>query len=258
MRSISFEGQDLYYHIEGEGIPVLLLHGFLENQSIWDNIKPSIIASGCRVITVDLPCHGKSRFDGEICTMEFMAEGILKVLSHEKIENPFLFGHSMGGYVGLELIKRIPVGLTLLHSNFWADSENKKHDRNRVIEVVTHSKKRFIREAIPNLFAPENRSKNEQDIETLISGACEIPIREIQASTAGMRDRNDNTVLLDEHNIYIIHGEEDPIIPSELLLSELKKVSKDIQLFTIKNCGHMSVWESPETLIKLMKSVISP
>lgn len=258
MKSIRYEGQDLFYKTAGQGIPVILLHGFMENHTMWKDISPFLIKMGCQVVSIDLPCHGKSRFFGKQCSMAYMAKGVAAIVKQENIQNPHLFGHSMGGYVGLELLKMTPIQLTLVHSNFWEDAPTKKEDRNRVIEILKKNKNRFIREAIPNLFAPENREKNQTQITTLIEQACQIPASEIQASTAGMRDRNDNSMLLETNMIAIIHGENDPIIPTEKLVVALNEISNPSPCFLIKDCGHMSIWEAPETLIKSMKKLIFP
>ena len=256
MKRFEFEGNTLYYSVEGNGTPVVLLHGFLEDHSMWDQVASELKPAGCKIITLDLPGHGKSRFDGEHCAMTWMAQVVDELLSILKVENPFVFGHSMGGYVGLELLQIRPVRLTLVHSNFWADPPQKKEDRNRVINIVAENKLLFIREAIPNLFAKSNRQKCQKDIERLIHQAGLLPVSEIQACTAGMRDREDHTDLLKEHRIQVIHGDLDPIIATSQIESGLKKFDLTDNLTIIENCGHMSTWEAPETLIKSIKKVI--
>lgn len=256
MKSIQFRGHEVFYEKKGEGFPVVLLHGFLENHTMWNAISEQLTNLGCEVMAIDLPCHGKSRFKGEVCSMPWMAEVVDHILTHEHYTNPFVFGHSMGGYVGLELLKFRSIRLTLVHSNLWADSEQKQLDRDRVIEIVKKNKGYFLREAIPHLFAPENREPCSDVIAQLIAEAEKIPVHEIQASTAGMRDRLPNEQLLDTHQITIIHGEKDPIISTEGIVKLLEERPHQPALVIIKNCGHMSIWERPEALIKSMKNVI--
>src|SRR5690606_26597669 len=105
----------------------------MEDSSVWDRLHPVFAEDGYCVITMDLPCHGKSRFNGEICEMTEMAEAVFAILYKFKFFNPIVIGHSMGGYVGLELMKLMACRLILLHSNFWEDPPEKKNDRNRVI-----------------------------------------------------------------------------------------------------------------------------
>jgi pimeloyl-ACP methyl ester carboxylesterase len=223
---------------------------------MWHNISPAIQALGFRVYLIDLPCHGKSRFQGEICTMGEMASLLDAFCIDKKIETPTIFGHSMGGYVGLELLKLRSVKLALVHSNFWADPIQKKRNRDRVVTIVRENKMRLINEAIPNLFAPINRDSNSEEINKLMDTASTIPAAEIIAATRGMRDRLDNTELLNHHSIHIIHGDSDPIIPTKQLTTGLDKTTQKHTLQTIKNCGHMSPWESPATLINSLKCVV--
>jgi pimeloyl-ACP methyl ester carboxylesterase len=244
------------YKIEGEGLPLLFLHGFLENQQMWDSILPDFLVDGYKCITIDLPCHGNSRFKGEICSMAFMAKQVDLVLKELNITDKVItIGHSMGGYVALELSQLRSTKTLLLHSNFWADSDAKKIDRNRVIELVENGKKKFIQEAIPNLFALENREKCRDTIQLIIASACGIPFQEIQAATAGMRDRKPFYDLMAEE-LRIIHGQKDPIISTTTLAQEQKKLINNIAVIHLQNVGHMSIWEDGQSLIKAIKSLI--
>jgi len=76
MKPFSFNGYQIHYKIKGKGRPLLFLHGFLENKEMWENILPSFSDSEYQLITVDLPCHGKSRYQNENCSMKEMAEGV--------------------------------------------------------------------------------------------------------------------------------------------------------------------------------------
>lgn len=256
MKALSLEKKTIYYRVFGSGNPVIFLHGFLENHSIWNSIAPEIEALGFKTFLIDLPCHGQSRFEGDICSMREMARIVDALCAQEKLDTPLVFGHSMGGYVGLELLKLRPIKLTLIHSNFWADPEEKKKDRNRVIEIVKSNKIRLINEAIPNLFSAENRSSCQPTISNLINEASSIPADEICASTAGMRDRLDNSELMNQHTINIIHGELDGIVKTRTLEDKVSKLTVLPSIFTIENCGHMSIWERPKTLINHLKVIV--
>ena len=245
----------MHYSVFGSGSPVVFLHGFLEDHSKWEDIAHELSALNLAVYLIDLPCHGKSRFKDEICSMQGVAELLSQFFNSMKIKNPFVFGHSMGGYIGLELIRITPIKLTLVHSNFWADSQSKKEDRNRVIEIVKKNKMRLIQEAIPNLFAIQNRIKNASTIEILLTKAALIPTKEIIACTKGMRDRSNLKSVINQHPIIIIHGDEDPIISTDMLLEELEGI-QEVELYRIPQCGHMSIWENPAMLIKLIQNIV--
>jgi len=246
----------LHYRIFGNGDPVIFLHGFLEDHQMWNSIAPKIEALGFKIILIDLPGHGLSRHKLSNCSMAEMAlllNGFCKAFS---ILNPFVFGHSMGGYVGLELLKLYSIKLTLIHSNFWEDSAEKKKDRNRFATIVAQNKQRLIQEVIPNLFAPNNRQRLQSVIDELCIRANKIPSQEIIASTLGMRDRLNNAYLLESHPISIVHGELDTVIKTNVMRQKLDTFDKTFPYHQINNVGHMSIWEDPDSLIKYIKMIL--
>ena len=255
MKIVNHKNINIHYWTFGKGSPIVFLHGFLEDHTMWTSIKKELIKN-YKVILIDLPCHGLTRFNGDVCTMKLMAECVHQVLREEKIINPYIFGHSMGGYVGLELLKLTPIKLTLVHSNFWADSPEKQKDRNRVIDIVKTKKSFFINEAIPNLFYRKNIKRCEKDIQQLIKKASTIPAQQIISATKGMRDRLDNLSLLKRHHINIIQGQHDPIIPENAIRNHLNGLKKDKNYYTIKNVGHMSIWEDKKQLMTVIKQII--
>ena len=246
----------IFYKQIGAGKPIVFLHGFLEDHSIWNTIYSPFVNRGFSCILVDLPCHGLSRFTGDICTMSQMAQTVAILLEDLGIKNPFVFGHSMGGYVGLELLRILPARLTLVHSNFWADPEEKKRDRNRVIDVVRTNKARFVNEAIPGLFATQNRERFHGEITRLTEFALKIPASEMIAATAGMRDRKPSYDLLETTEVNIIQGDSDTVVTAVKMVDELGKVSVEQHLFTISNCGHMGFFEQPQDLIMALENLV--
>src|SRR5690606_33245485 len=97
----------LYYEVKGEGRPLVLLHGYLENLKMWESIGKKL-SEEYKLIRIDLPGHGRSRTYGETHTMEFMAEKAHEVLNHLGIEKSAMAGHSMGGYVTLAFAEKYP------------------------------------------------------------------------------------------------------------------------------------------------------
>lgn len=255
MRIVNYKNINVHYWVFGNGNPIVFLHGFLEDQTMWTSIKKEFIKKN-QVILIDLPCHGLTKFEGEVCSMELMAKCVYQVLKQEQINHPTVFGHSMGGYVGLELLKLMPINLTLVHSNFWADDEEKKKSRDRVVDVVKTKKSFFINEAIPNLFWKNNIPECKNDINKLINKASTIPSKQIVSATKGMRDRLDNSNLLKLYPIKIIQGEFDPIIPVSAMHDNLIKTKTNLPFLTIKNVGHMSIWEDPVQLVEVMKGIV--
>lgn len=71
--TLSFKGIEVFYTRRGKGKTLLLLHGFLENQHMWNELTPSLSETHT-VISIDLLGHGQTECYGYIHTMEDMAE----------------------------------------------------------------------------------------------------------------------------------------------------------------------------------------
>ncbi len=225
---------------------------------MWDSILE--VFPKHKVLLIDLPGHGNSTaYDQQAYSMEFMAKKVQEVLEYETISNPILMGHSMGGYVGLELIKNVALEkLILLNSNFWADSDERRSNRNRVLEIVKQNKSVFLLEAIRNLF----HLKSEQldlVINDLIQKAARMESDEIIKTTKGLRDRNQNQSIVIEKadNMIVIQAENDPIIPVKEMEQEVNKLHKKPEYHEIENSGHMSIWENPKATIRILSKILN-
>ena len=161
----------------------------------------------------------------------------------------------MGGYVGLELAKLIDIKLVLIHSNFWNDSEQKKIDRDKVIELVKERKPFFVNTVIPNLFYTENRQKCQNTIHYLINRAIEIPTKEICAATMGLKTRIANHNVVKNQKVTIIQGEFDSIMTLNEMNTQIDNHFPQQNIHLIKDCGHMSIWEKPTELFEIIQQI---
>jgi len=244
---------NLKFKIEGEGFPLLFLHGFLEDSRMWEFLPTSKL--NYKKIYFDLPGHGGSSIPTGVPSIVRMAELILEKLRELGVEKCHVVGHSMGGYVALELARHDFVEkLVLLNSNFWEDSIQKKKDRDRVVSIVQKSKDLFILEGIKGLFA--SPKKHEKEINTLTSWAKEISIEGIVYATQAMKNRRNHLNTCNElgTNLFVIQGEKDLSTPS-YMMHEL--LPKENQLFVIPSIGHMSYIESSELVVQKLESFFS-
>ncbi|NND11204.1 MAG: alpha/beta fold hydrolase, partial [Flavobacteriaceae bacterium] len=69
---VQYKGIEVFYSDEGHGDAILLLHGFLENSSMWNSLKYDLLKTH-RVICVDLLGHGRTASLGNLHKMEEMA-----------------------------------------------------------------------------------------------------------------------------------------------------------------------------------------
>ena len=253
MNQIDYKNTKISYSDTGKGNAVVLLHGFLENQMMWQDLVPELHQK-YRVITIDLLGHGESACVGYVHSMEDNAEAVRSVLSKLRIRKAIFVGHSMGGYVALAFAELYPAavkGLVLLNSTSKADSEERKANRDRAIKAVKKDYIGFVRLSIANLFNPDNRERLVDEIEKTRSEALKTPLQGIVASLEGMKIRKDRETLLRSatYPILLILGKKDPVLNYEDGLKQIENTS--IKLVTFPD-GHMSHIENQNELEKVL------
>jgi pimeloyl-ACP methyl ester carboxylesterase len=240
----------LNYRVFGNGHPVVFLHGFLEDVSMWEFLTSQQIPF--QAICIDLPGHGLSQLTDDSPSLAFMADEVLKVLDFLKISDFHIVGHSMGGYVAL-LIKEKRIDcrkIVLLNSNFWEDTPEKKLDRIRVADIVFQAKELFLNVAIPGLFY--RYSPDEPAVKALRKIADQCRPEAIAYAALAMRERKHQlqTLLNFPSDFLILQGEYDPLITKEKMDEELKGLA--IKIVEIKNAGHMAHTENPSDTALLL------
>ncbi|MDO5978522.1 alpha/beta fold hydrolase [Flavivirga spongiicola] len=249
--NLLYKGINVFYTDKGKGNAIVLLHGFLENVSMWDTFIPTLSKKN-RVICIDLLGHGKTECLGYIHTMELMAEIVQAILKHLKIRRSTFIGHSMGGYVALAYAEKNPdalKGLCLMNSTASADTLEKKKNRDRAIIAVKQNHKRFIRMAISNLFRPKNRIIFSEKIKQLKKEALKTPLQGIVASLEGMKIRKDREALLHftPFKKMLMISRKDPVLDYNTLISQTKNTDVEVVEFPD---GHMSHIENEREFLR--------
>ena len=253
MKQIGYKNTTISYSDTGKGTAVVLLHGFLENKTMWKDLAP-ILSHKNRVITIDLLGHGATECLGYVHSMENNAEIVKAVLSHLRIRKAILVGHSMGGYVALAFAELYPAsvkGLVLLNSTSKEDSTERKHNRDRAIKAVKQNYVNFVRLSIANLFSENNRERLEKEIENVKLKALKTPLQGIVASLEGMKIRKDREFILHESEFpkLLILGKKDPVLNYEDNLKQIENTNTELISFSD---GHMSHIENREVLEKTL------
>lgn len=101
---VDVEGGRLYYEVEGEGHPLLLIHGGLGSLRMWDGQVPAF-AERYRVIRYDT--RGLGRTESEDVEFSNRADA-LSVLDHVEASSAHVIGQSRGGVIALDLALEAP------------------------------------------------------------------------------------------------------------------------------------------------------
>ncbi|UMB59836.1 alpha/beta fold hydrolase [Lutibacter sp. A80] len=248
--TFAYKNTTINFTSNGTGKTIVLLHGFLENSTMWNSISQEI-SKKYRIICIDLLGHGASENHGYIHTMQDQAAMVIAVLKHLRIRKYILVGHSMGGYIALEICKLVPnniKGLCLMNSTALPDSKEKKANRDRAIIAVKQNHKTFIRIAIPMLFSEENKNIFTSEINAITNDALNMSPQGIIAALEGMKIREDYTSVYKSANfpIQMIIGKQDPALEYTSLIEQTKNTN--VQLVEFPD-GHMSHIENKEALI---------
>lgn len=255
---IIYKKTRIFYSDQGRGSCVVLLHGFLENSSMWDEISPPLTKKN-RVITIDLLGHGKTKHIGYIHSMDEMAHSVYAVLKSLGLRRVQLVGHSMGGYVALAFMEHYPKmvkSICLMNSTSMADSSEKKKNRDRAIRSVKKNYRAFVMLSITNLFKPANRNIFTDEIKSVTLQALNTPLQGIIAALEGMKLRPNREKILRNSTIkkMMIIGKEDPVLDYKSIREEAKRTRVKLVEFPD---GHMSHIENKNEFTNALLSFIS-
>ena len=250
------EHVNIFYTDQGRGFPVVLIHGFCETHEVWTRFAQQL-SNDFRVISVDLPGFGKSKSLPEGFSVADAASKINELLVQLEIEKCIPVGHSLGGYVTLAMVNQqtsLFPGFGLFHSTAYADSEERKAARNKVIEFVSkNGVSAFIETFIPPLF----HDKANPHIPFAVKMALQTKEETLIGYAKAMRDRPDLTSVIKKFNnpIIFIAGEKDTVIPSETLQKQAELAAKP-HLYIIQNTAHMGMFEKEAETLNLIREFI--
>jgi len=236
--------ENLFFTDKGSGTPVVLLHGFCESHTIWNELSEELSAS-FRILCPDLPGFGQSNSLNDV-SLEEVASTLNYWLGELNIERCILIGHSLGGYVTLAFAETFPeklIGFGLFHSTCYSDTPEKKETRNKVITFLqTHGVKEFTDTFVPGLFY--NKSENVQEsIDKLVKEAGTCNQETLISYTRAMRDRTDRChVINSKMPVLFIAGDKDGAVT----IDQSRKQTKDLNpefVHILPETGHMGMFE---------------
>lgn len=240
----------MHYDHNGEGVPLVFVHGFPLNRKMW---KPQLsgLSDIAQIIAPDLRGHGDSEATPGPFSMDLFAQDLDSLLNALDInEQIVLCGLSMGGYISLEFYKLFPerlAGLILTATRAAGDSSEGKAARD---DAVKRAKREGV-EGIVNGMLPKLLAKNTQmnkpELVSIIQDMMNsISVNTLVADLIAMKERRDSTQILGAIQIptLIIHGADDQIIPVE----EAEAMASAIpgaRLKVLPDAGHLVNLEQP-------------
>jgi pimeloyl-ACP methyl ester carboxylesterase len=245
----------IHYTIQGQGNPLVLIHGFPNDSSAWNAIVPEL-AKHYQVILPDLPGAGNSPLPDTELTMEYMATSIKEVLDKEDINKAVLAGHSMGGYTAMQIAISYPErvqGISLIHSLASGDTDEKKENRRKAIALMRKGeaeREMFLKGMSQNLFATEFAAEHPDQVKKVVANGMKISAEALASFYQAIMNRTDKRALLNHAPwpMQWIIGDQDTATPLKDAL-EQSHIAAVNSISIYKPCGHMSFVEMPQRLI---------
>lgn len=245
------------YSDSGKGRVIVLIHGFLGSHEVWADLSRSL-SKKFRVIAIDLPGHGETPCIGYYHSMELLAQSIKAVLDKIKVRRYVLAGHSIGGYAVLAFAELFPEnvsGLCLMNSSAYADTDEKKKNRDKAIRLVKKEHRHYVSEVVDSLFAPELRPKLKTELSKVKRIAERISKQSIINSLEGMKERKSRDLILKfaDYPILFIIGKKDSVVNYQTMYPQMG-LCKYPSVLMLDDSAHMSFLEFPADTFKQLEA----
>lgn len=230
-------------------MPTILIHGYGFDHRIWYPVE--IAFEGHHVIYLSLPGFGMEQIS-EAYTISDLARKYWKHIN-DVVDGPVhLVGHSMGGYVCMEMVAQQPSdvsSLALVHSHVFGDPVEKREARTVTMnDIKTKGREGFIKKFIPTLFGDKDRFNEISNM--LIERGLSYDDNAWFFGTQAIRDREDHTQTLKNIHVPVlmIMGEQDKAVSPEIAYKQAP-LSERVVLHMYPGVGHLAMYENTAGMI---------
>jgi pimeloyl-ACP methyl ester carboxylesterase len=267
MNSARISTGEVAYVERGQGKPILLIHGFPLDHTMWD-AQIDALSEHSHVIAPDLRGFGQSPLGSADpthgITLERYADDLAELLDQLNLgpDQPIVFvGLSMGGYIAWQFVRKYPSrvrALALLDTRAMADTEDARAGRLKMAENVAEWGSRRVAEMMGPKLSASSTFKTKPEVIAAIRRVVESTSpAAIAAAQRGLAVRPDMTSFLPKIRVptLVIVGEEDAISPP----AEMQAIAAAIpnaELVVIPNSGHMTTMENPEAVNQTLTKFI--
>jgi 3-oxoadipate enol-lactonase len=246
---LEVNGIAIDYRDEGTGLPVVFVHAYPLNKTMWDD-QVAALEGRCRIITLDLRGFGQSSAPAGSFSIDDMAADVRALLSALSIDRAALIGLSMGGYVSLAFYRQYPgavLGIVLADTRASADTPEGRERRMKAAEKAeAEGSAALAEDMIQALLAPSTvatRPDLVARVRAMMEGNKPQALAAAQRAMAG---RPESTGLLSKMSFpaMVIVGGADALTPP----AEAEAMASSIpgaRFRVIDEAGHLSNVEAP-------------
>lgn len=251
-KHIKVNNIDVHYTVQGEGKPLVLMHGWGCNTTTLASIERVALES-CKVINIDFPGHGKSQEPDTVWGVEEYTQVLERIVEAEGLQRPSLLGHSFGGRVGLLYSSRHDDVDKLI----LVDAAGIKPRRSMKYYFKVYSFKTYKR--LLYLVMGKERAERRLDAYRAKTGSSDYA-----NATPRMRAILSKVVNEDLKHVMpsikastlLIWGENDTATP----LADAQYMEKHIDgagLVSFPGCGHYSFLDNPVQFAAVLRSFLN-
>lgn len=253
-RYITVNGAKVHYTVsEGEGKPLVLMHGWGCNITTLVSIEKVAVDAGCKVYNIDFPGHGESPDPPAVWGVEDYTQVLEAIVKEESIKHPSLLGHSFGGRVGILYSSRHDDMDKLI----LVDAAGIKPRRSAKYYVKVYSFKAYKR--LMYFFLGKRRAE-----EKLNAYRAKVGSSDYAGASPRMRAILSKVVNEDlkhcmpliKASTLLIWGENDTATP----ISDARYMEKHIPgagLVSFPGCGHYSFLDNPYQFAAVLRSFLT-
>ncbi|MET8145836.1 alpha/beta hydrolase [Sphaerisporangium sp. NPDC005288] len=255
-------GITVAYDDEGEGAPLVLVHGHPFDRSMWAPQVAGLAGPAWRVIVPDLRGYGGSTVVLGITPLAVFARDIAALMDHLGVDEAVIGGLSMGGQIVLEFHRLFPGrvrGLVLADTFAQGETEEGRRTRNAMADrLLAEGMRPYAEEVLPKMVAPSTIATMPEVAAHVLRMMRDAPAEGAAAALRGRAERPDYSAMLAAVAVPALvvvgrHDEFTPVADAEFMHRRIPRST----LAVIEGAAHMPNLEAPAEFGRALDEFLS-
>ncbi len=232
------EGKFSYIE-EGEGQPIIVLHGLMGALSNFNGVVSHFSKKGYKVLIPELPLYTLPMLKTNVRNL---SKFVKEFINHKGLDNVIFMGNSLGGHIALYFTQHnlknvkaiVLTGSSGLYENSMGDTYPKRGN------------KEFIENKVKEVFYDDKIATPElvDEIFDIVNDRVKA-LKTLSIAKSAIRHNMADSVPDMNIPVCLIWGENDIVTPPEVA-NDFHRLFPDSELFWIEKCGHAPMMELPD------------